>query len=345
MIAIILKQKTSGIYVDAKVIKMVIEKNTDKKCVILTWDQLVREKRTITHKFAIEHLTPDILKFSPRAKLIYIPNMEFLTEWDVKLGKQADVILAKTKQIRDYLNKLYGKSKIVYSKFTSLCAESKAHKDFNMAVHFAGSSFLKGTDLLVDYWLKNGGFLKTNPDLILVITFFRQSKSGMNFWEKLNPQPRTTLKGRPIKCEKVLNIYMVRKKLGDADYAYFREKAGFYICPSLVEGFGHYINEGRCNSSVTITTNAPPMNELIRDPQRVIKVYKTIPSFRYMSWLRYMHKGEAKVSFIEFNDFSQKMLRILSFTPTKLKKIALRDHREFLRDREYFTEVFLKVLR
>ena len=40
MIAIILKQLTSGIHVDAKIIKKTIEDNTDNKCKIIPWDKL-----------------------------------------------------------------------------------------------------------------------------------------------------------------------------------------------------------------------------------------------------------------------------------------------------------------
>lgn len=334
MIAIILKEKKGGIYVDAKVIKKII----GDRGIIITWNKLI--PKNITHKIVIEHLTPDIVKFSPKAKLIYIPNLEFLTDWDIKLASKADVILAKNEQTNRFLKSKF--TNTIYSKFTSLCAESKAQKDFNMVAHFAGSSFLKGTDLLVDYWLKNDGFLKINPKLILIITFNPQNNKYMNFWKKLNPKVKKSIRGRPLKCENVHNIYMV-KRLNDLDYAYYREKAGFYICPSLMEGFGHYINEGRCNSSVTITTNAPPMNELIRDPRRLIKVSKSTPSFRYMSWFKYLYKGPARANIIDFADFTKKMNYILSLPPRELNKIALRDYREFVRDREHFTEIIKKI--
>jgi len=176
----------------------------------------------------------------------------------------------------------------------------------------------------------------------LIITFDPLNNKYKKFWKKLNPVRRTTLKGRPLHCEKVNNIYMV-KRLNDLDYAYYREKAGFYICPSLMEGFGHYINEGRCNSSVTITTDAPPMNELIRDPRRLIKVSKSMPSFRYMSWLKYLYKGPARSNIIDFADFTKKMSYILSLPSKELTKIALSDYREFVRDREHFTKVIKKI--
>lgn len=46
---------------------------------------------------------------------------------------------------------------------------------------------------------------------------------------------------------------------------YFMElaKGGIKLCTSQVEGFGHYLNEARAMSALTIALDAPPMNELI----------------------------------------------------------------------------------
>ena len=38
-----------------------------------------------------------------------------------------------------------------------------------------------------------------------------------------------------------------------------------HMCPSLIEGWGQYIDEGRRSKSVVVTLNAPPMNELIKN--------------------------------------------------------------------------------
>ena len=46
---------------------------------------------------------------------------------------------------------------------------------------------------------------------------------------------------------------------------YLINNAGFFVAPSEMEGYGHYINEGRKNGAIVITLDAPPMNELVED--------------------------------------------------------------------------------
>jgi glycosyltransferase involved in cell wall biosynthesis len=40
--------------------------------------------------------------------------------------------------------------------------------------------------------------------------------------------------------------------------------AFMHVCPSVREGFGHYINEGRAVGALVVTTDHPPMNELVQ---------------------------------------------------------------------------------
>lgn len=51
---------------------------------------------------------------------------------------------------------------------------------------------------------------------------------------------------------------------------------GIHVCVSEREGFGHYINEARAVGALVVTTNHPPMNELITEETGVlVQPYRT----------------------------------------------------------------------
>jgi hypothetical protein len=59
------------------------------------------------------------------------------------------------------------------------------------------------------------------------------------------------------------NIYLAQRPLTTEEHCRLMALAGVHLCPSLAEGFGHTINQARSISGLIITTDAPPMNELI----------------------------------------------------------------------------------
>jgi glycosyltransferase involved in cell wall biosynthesis len=58
------------------------------------------------------------------------------------------------------------------------------------------------------------------------------------------------------------------------DAARLRDMQGaafMHVCPSVREGFGHYLNEARAVGALVVTVDHPPMNELVR-PQHGLLV-------------------------------------------------------------------------
>lgn len=109
-------------------------------------------------------------------------------------------------------------------------------KDYSRFVHIPGRSDLKGTSTLIHVWQRHPEW----PTLKIVT----RQKHFLRF-------------AAP-------NIEILTKYLDETTLNMLMNSAGVHICPSETEGFGHYINEALSTKAVVVTTNAPPMNELVQ---------------------------------------------------------------------------------
>ena len=66
-----------------------------------------------------------------------------------------------------------------------------------------------------------------------------------------------------IKSGKYSNIKYFNTFLPDEELYQLQRNCMIHLCPSSSEGFGHYLNEAKVLGSVLVTSNHPPMNELI----------------------------------------------------------------------------------
>ena len=116
---------------------------------------------------------------------------------------------------------------------------------WHSAVHVAGDNPYKGTAGLVEIWQRH-------PE-----------------W----PQLTVVLRGNRIVLPTGLssNIRLIDRFLEDRELAALQSEAGLHLCPSEVEGFGHTLAEGMRLGAVVVTTDAPPMNELVM-PERGVLV-------------------------------------------------------------------------
>jgi glycosyltransferase involved in cell wall biosynthesis len=175
----------------------------------------------------------------PALKNYLVPNPEFFEV----TGKLPDEFLCKTRHAVQALSKL---APTVYVGHTSFdYGNYSRNKDENLIVLFAGKSWLKNADKVLQAWLRNLDF----PHLVMTYQ---------------NALPADVDKNNlPVN----LSIY---ESLSEADMNHYARQAGAFLCPSSIEGFGHYINEGRASGALVLTTDYSPMNELIDEDSGIL---------------------------------------------------------------------------
>lgn len=189
----------------------------------------------------LEHIDRKIL--ARCARCYYVPNLEWMTVSDAALARSGAIrgILCKTRDAYERLSKEY--EGCVHIGMTSIPVPvpvpARAPPDpatFEF-FHLKGSSMYKNSQVLVDTWL-------AHPE-----------------WPALHVVCRGVIDvDEPMR---VRNVTFYQKHMGRDSLNGLMASCRVHMCPSLCEGFGHYINEARSCKRLVVTTNAPPMNELV----------------------------------------------------------------------------------
>lgn len=272
-------------------------------------------------------------KIYPANESWLMVNQELL---DPKALDIADRFICKSRYAQKLLEKkLKNKNKIIYyTKHTSRDLLEKQEiipqKDYNLFVHFAGKSFLKNTDKVIQAWINNDGFGRYDyPKLIITIYDI-----GIIF----NPNLKKILKDF-IKVEdhlehkKYKNI-LIYNFMKFEDLQELQKKAGIFICPSSCEGFGHYINEGRSTGSIIITTDGPPMNELVNNENGIlIKPSKIVNSRQVI--LCQSIKG-SKAFIISPENIAKAIDKYYKLDLNQKIKMGLKSRELYLEDKYFF---------
>jgi glycosyltransferase involved in cell wall biosynthesis len=190
--------------------------------------------------FHIERVAPWWRRKAGRHFLI--PNQERFPERLLPRLKMVDRVLCKTRHAEEIFSRHHGDVR-----FIGFTSEDRfmpgAEPDYGRFFHLAGRSTLKNTELLLKLWA-------AHPE-----------------W------PSLTLVQHPDNAPKTVpeNVELVARYLDDDGLRRLQNACGIHLCPSLSEGWGHYIAEAMSCAAVTVTTAAPPMDELVT-PERGITV-------------------------------------------------------------------------
>lgn len=188
----------------------------------------------------LEHARPEYLSWARRNA--FVPNPEFCKPEDVAALPGVDVVFAKTREGMRIFDALGCRTAFVG--FTSPDRTDRDVARERTFFHLAGRSGHKGTEALLALWRAHPHW----PQLTVV------------------QSPRTARQGAAAG-----NIVHLVGYLSDAELKRLQNASAFHLCPSQTEGFGHYLVEAMSVGAVTLTLDAPPMNELVR-PERGVLV-------------------------------------------------------------------------
>ena len=222
--------------------------------------RVLGKKNIFDANIFLERTFPNWFNASPINLLI--PNQERFPKRHLNRLKKIDYVLCKTRHAEEVFSK-YGAS-TKYIGFTSknvfLNDQETSYQRF---FHLAGKSTLKGTETILSLWEKHPEW----PQLTLV-----QHKENA-----------------PASVSE--NVTLISERLSEGDLSKLTNEIGIHICTSLSEGWGHYIVEGMSCEAVVVTTEAPPMNELVAGQRGITIPYHKSES-RHLGTNYYVDKGK-----------------------------------------------------
>ena len=238
----IISQERSGLAADTKILTDLFESQG--------WHVHISHYRTLSRFTPLRFKKFDLNIFIQRAnsgwfglarKNVFIPNPEWLKKKYEKNIEKFDAVFCKTHCAVEALGNMNRNT--IFVGFTSINKhDSNFEKQGDRWLHLAGKSELKGTDVIIDTWLKNPHF----PHLTII--YRNRTYQNIN---------------RP-------NLTYISERIDNSRLIRLMNECAVHLCPSITEGFGHTLCEALSCGALIISTDAPPMNELITPDRGIL---------------------------------------------------------------------------
>lgn len=287
-----------GIETDRQILKIALE-SLGHEVTYKSWhDRPHDEEPYVDLNIFLETLVPDW--YALATLNWYIPNPEINVPGKLTLAP-VDLILCRTHEVeRIYKNR---DKKTYYMGFASWDTyKDNVEKDFSLYLHAPGASPYKGTSGVIKSWRN-----KQLPNMIFLVQNVHPSLS----------QP---------------NVQWICGKIPTNLLRVLQNHCGVHICTSESEGFGHYIMEAMAAKSVVVTTDAPPMNEFIKD-KRCLVPYKGSGS-----------SSLATMYYVNEVALESTVLNLQLLPKETLKKMGEENREAYLQRKEEFYDNFVHLL-
>lgn len=318
IIRLIKPYNTKGLDADANIFRDMIQKVYPYYTIIIDTQDAILNSMDDVHIY-ISNTSEHLLKWA-KVKMFMINHELFMQkDKDVHILKNIDIVLARNNIGFEWATNVKDKYNLRYEvkliKFTSNIPTIDIEKNWNMILHTAGEHHWKQTDAIMKAWT-------TYDDLpTIIITCTDQCYRNI---QKLVPS----------KLPK--NVILYKSLIPKDEFVKLKNRIGIHLCPSIVEGFGHYINEARKVKSLVITSNLPPMNELIDSLSGVLIDCTDVGK----------KKNGADLCFISSENIYNAVMRTINIDINNRKKMINIAHENFLNDYDFFEnairELFLR---
>ena len=256
----------------------------------------------------LEDITPSFFSF---ARInVFIPNPEWFRKSQHRHLSGIDSVFCKTKSGQGVFDALGCPTRFISFTSDDRLSTLSPEKKRQGFLHLAGRSWQKGTKALTDTWLRHPEW----PVLTVV------------------QNPRTYSQSR-VKKIYASNINHLLERPDNTRLNTLQNAHSIHLCPSEAEGFGHCIAEAMSCRAVTLTTDAPPMNELITHDRGILVAYEKT------------QKQRAGVNYyVDTADLEKKLEKIMEMGPSSMDKLGGKARLWFEQNDRFFRTQFVEAL-
>ncbi len=225
-----------------------------------------------------------------------IPHQEWFRPTIQPHLSRIDWVLCKTQYAKGLFDALGHRTR--YIGFTSEDSRVDGARPEDLAVyHMGGTSLQKGSATVLRLWERHPEW----PPLYII-------------WHAQDvPRPRAK------------NIHLYNTFVPARTVRELQNRCEIHLCPSEAEGFGHYLMEGMSCEALVITTDAPPMNELVRPDRGVLVPYA-----------RSSPQGLGSNYYVDEARLEEAIDVVLRMPTAQRRGLAMEGRRYYLREREEF---------